>query len=209
MRLHQFDSYDKYLETQVRGSHYRINRRPSANLLEFGRIANYLRANDRQTTKFICHGARCGTEVRLFKDEFPIADVFGTDLFAKDPSCVIEWDFHKSKPEWLNAFDVVYSNTLDHSPEPLECLHTWISQLKPTGLLFLTWSPAHELEDRPQLPFPGGDCFGARLEEYLDLLRQLGKVHDLLWCEVGRGQIVIVTGPSPVQPVGRRRRRGR
>ncbi len=197
MKLHTFPSYDVYLQTQVRGSHYRTNRRPSANLTEIGRIVEYASSNGRQMANGICHGARCGTEVKLFREALPEAAVLGTDLYAKNPELVIEWDFHKTKPEWVEAFDFVYSNALDHSPTPLGCLKEWVSQLKSTGLMFVTWTFAHALEDRPTLPFPGGDCFGAALHEYIRLLQQVGTVHDLLWCNVGHGQVVTVTGRKP------------
>lgn len=193
MRVHQWDNYDVYLKTQASGSRRRYNRRPGANNLEFDRIARYLKRHS--VTKAICHGARCGTEVQLLKERFPGAEVLGTDLHAKDPALVLEWDFHVTKPEWIKAFDVVYSNSLDHSPKPKECLQGWFGQLKPNGFLFLCWTFMHTLEKYTTLPCPCGDCFGAALHEYIALIQQTGIMRDLLWVPIGHGQIVIVASP--------------
>jgi len=199
MKIHQFESYEKYLETERAGSRYRMGRRANAIEEETKRIISYFCGNlDRSPMKIICHGARDGTEIRQFKSWIPKdAEVVGTDVFAKDTSCVIEWDYHKTKPEWDKAFDLVYSNALDHSPDPKTCLATWMSQLKPNGLLFLVWTFAHTLEER-QLPYPGGDCFGAGLHEYIQLVKTAGVVHDLLWCpvEANLDHVVIVAGPK-------------
>lgn len=200
MHVHQFESYEKYLATERAGSRYRMNRGANAIDNETARIAAYYHAN---RSKFpmdvICHGARDGTEVRLFCKYLPKdAKVLGTDVFAKDETCVIEWDYHNMKPEWAGAFDIVYSNSLDHSPKPVECLTTWLKQLKPDGMLFLIWTFAHTLEERP-LPYPGGDCFGAALHEYITLIKQAGgEIYDLLWCPVERknDHVVIVAGPK-------------
>jgi hypothetical protein len=203
MQLHKFADYDSYLAAERAGSRYRMNRGANAIEEETGRIVAYFHANrDRSPMKCLCHGARAGVEVRQFQKFIPKdAEVLGTDVFAKDPTCVIEWDYHKTKPEWERAFDLVYSNSLDHSPSPRECLATWLGQLKPDGMLFLVWTFAHTLEERP-LPYPGGDCFGAGLHEYIRLVQLAGgEVLDLLWCPVERlnDHVVIVAGRSMVK----------
>jgi hypothetical protein len=30
----------------------------------------------------------------------------------------IQWDFHKTKAEWIDATDFIYSNCFDHSYDP-------------------------------------------------------------------------------------------
>ncbi len=194
MRVHEWASYDQYLAAQANGSRRRFNRRPGANDLEFDRIARYCKR--KAISKAICHGARCGTEVKLLQARFPKAEVVGTDLFAKEPELVLQWDFHQTKPEWNRAFDLVYSNALDHSPKPKECLQTWLGQLKPDGLLFVCWTFMHTLEKYTTLPCPCGDCFGASLHEYVALLQQVGVMRDLLWNPVGHGQILCVASPK-------------
>ena len=196
MQIHEFNSYDEYLATERRGSRYRMNRKPNAIAEETGWIVDsFVELRGRFPMNIICHGARTGEEMRQFCQYSPGAIIVGTDVFATDPD-VLEWDFHETKPEWRGAFDLVYSNSLDHSLKPKECLTTWMGQLKPDGILALVWTFAHTLEERP-LPYPGGDCFGAALHEYIGLVKSVGVVHDLLWCPVERGNdhVVIVGGP--------------
>ncbi len=195
MKIHQFESYEKYLETERRGSRYRPNRRANAAEDEIGRIASYyISCTDRPAMHILCHGARDGTEVRLFRSRVPMdAVIVGTDVHAVGQD-VTAWDYNQQNPEWIGKFDLIYTNSLDHSPDPLATLKVWVEQLKPTGLLFVVWTFAHMLEERP-LPFPGGDCFGAALHEYIHLMRQVGTVRDLLWHhEVPLDKVILVTG---------------
>lgn len=191
MLLHKFKDYETYKTYQIRGSRRRANRNPAVSVEEIGRIAQYLEANGLVVRDAICHGARCGTEVKLISDMFPGARVLGTDLSPRDAS-VLEWDFNVTKPEWVGAFDMVYSNSLDHSPAPYQCFKGWLSQLRPNGLLFLLWTYSHNL-DHPYLN--GGDCFMASLHEYIAMVRRAGKLHDLLWIERGKnGEVSLVIG---------------
>ena len=200
MHIHVFSNYEEYLATERKGSQYRMNRGANAIEEETSKIIAYFHANkDRSPMHCICHGARAGVEIQQIKKFVPKdAIVIGTDVFAKDTSCVIEWDYHETKPEWNRAFDLVYSNSLDHSPKPKECLTTWLGQLKDNGLLSLVWTFAHTLEERP-LPYPGGDCFGAGLHEYIQLIQQAGgEIQDLLWCPIERknDHVVILASPK-------------
>jgi hypothetical protein len=163
---------------------------------QIDRIANYWYANRPKPPEHgICHGARCGTEVELLKSKFGMAKILGTDLNPVDKNTVIEWDFHLQKDEWAGAFDFVYTNSLDHSPKPEECLTTWVQQLTSVGMLFVVWAHGCRLDGRP-LPHPGGDCFGASLDEYIWLINKIIPVRDLLWCPSSYNQVVIVASQS-------------
>jgi len=191
MELYQWPNYNQYVQAQIKGSRRRFHRRPLANDREFDRMAGWLHKANRVPESAVCHGARCGTEVALLKRRFPEAEVIGTDLSPIDEVNVVKADFHEDRPEWRGKFGLVYSNSLDHSLKPLECLQTWFGQLNDPGVLCLTWTFLHTLEDGP-LPRPGGDCFGANLHEYLSMCNKAGRVLDLLWVDMGHGQVVIV-----------------
>jgi hypothetical protein len=49
----------------------------------------------------------------------------------------VQWDFHEEKADWLDYFDIVYSNAIDHSYNPTRVLTTWRNQLNKSGVLFL------------------------------------------------------------------------
>ena len=88
-------------------------------------------------------------------------DMLGTEISdtAKDFPNTIEWDFHEVKEEWLGNVDFIYSNALDHSYKPEECLQAWMSCLKQDGVCIIEWTSGHQ-NSRPM------DPFGATLDEY-------------------------------------------
>ena len=116
----------------------------------------------------------------MFRERMASSKIVATDL---EPaySDVIQWDYHETKPEWLGAFDIVYSNSLDHSHKPGECLRGWLSQLKPDGRLYLQWTQYHRLTAKNNPNEFGGDCFGAGLWEYIELCNRVGEVQNLIY----------------------------
>lgn len=186
MKLTVFQSDRHYVKTQRRT----VGRKgegagPFYCEREFDRIANWVAMNMIDLplpARVLCHGARNGNELDEFEQRLNCRAI-GTDLFPQADS-VIEWDFRKPKSEWWRGFDVVYSNSLDHSDQPEETLRVWLDQTKPKGNLFVEWSHSHDGEPR------GGDCFAAPLHEYISLIERVGVVVDLLYA--GDGVVVIV-----------------
>lgn len=85
----------------------------------------------------LCHGARNGRELQFFLDQYPDGCVAGTDISptANEISNMFEWDFHEVKEEWVGKWDMIYSNSFDHSYDPEKCLRTWTDQLTEDGIL--------------------------------------------------------------------------
>jgi hypothetical protein len=180
MKLWKFDDYDKYLQAQINGSIRRPNRRPTCDQYEVDKLAECLARRSLAPKNMVCHGARCGTEVRLFQAKFPDLSIFGTDVAPRCPE-VIDWDFNKQKPEWVGAMDIVYSNSLDHSPDPAMTVKTWLEQLNPTGLLVLQWNAGHAKIATWENLYAGGDCFGSSLNEFIDIVDTVGTVQELVF----------------------------
>ena len=89
----------------------------------------------------ICHGTRRGKEQEWFGKRMR-CDVIGTEISdtATQFPNTIQWDFHETKPEWLDATDFIYSNSFDHSYDPEKCLNAWMSCLRTGGLCILEHS---------------------------------------------------------------------
>jgi len=197
MRVAKFKDYASYQKWQVRGSQ-RVRDRPSAcNKYEVENIATYFKKQRSQGPfNGICHGARCGTEISLFQGCFLDADIMGTDLAPVDKVSkkIVEWDFHKTKPEWKGKFDFLYSNSLDHSYKPFECAKEWMSQVHPNGFAFIMWTQLHVIHGL--LPQSGGDCFSADLVDYIKLFDRYGVVKDLIYTADKRRPVVtLVVSP--------------
>jgi len=196
MKLKKFETYEEYVEAQ-RKTLERRGSGPYFTDMEIEKICDWI---DEQQSRFhrkrtwtepkkgICHGARNGLEADEFKKHFKDADIFGTDLFPfsgrsagiRGTSNVIEWDFSKQKPEWVNNFDFVYSNSLDHVRDPIQVLNVWLEQLKSNGHMFLQWSKGNTKVKQ-------GDCFGSTLWEVMDLLNSVGILKDLIYINCPHG----------------------
>lgn len=103
--------------------------------------------------KVLCHGTRNGTEQRWFKSHFPQAQVLGTEISvtATQFPMTILWDFHDIRDDWLDYWDVLYSNSWDHSFSPSIMFSAWYRSLRPGGLLYLEHTREHERVDHLDL----------------------------------------------------------
>ncbi len=186
MQLYKFDSYEEYIQAQFKTNQGKTGY-PGFSDLELEACVNWLKARNLPMQRGLCHGARNGLEVGMFKRLIPESHVIGTDLqpyhATKRPECkgspddeVVVWDFSKQKTEWIGAWDFVYSNSLDHARFPPETLKVWLDQLKPGGVLFLQWVRWHKY-------LGGGDCFGAGRTEYEELVKLVGDLRERLRIE--------------------------
>ena len=183
MKLKPYESYEKYVESQRRTDLLKTGMDSSITQHIVSEIATCIRNTGIPVSRILCHGARCGQEVYWFQVEFPQARSWGTDLFLKGHSNVVQWDFHERKRQWVGRLDIVYSNSLDHSYDPRKALQCWFDQLRLTGMLCLQWSKWHRRAFR-------GDCFGAELHEYVDLLNEFGIICDEI--QHGRSYVTLV-----------------
>lgn len=122
-------------------------------------LARYITARIGRPSFGLCHGTRRGLEQKWFGEELGCR-VLGTEISpsaAEFPN-TIQWDFHDVQPEWKNAVDFIYSNSLDHSYDPEMCLNAWMSCLRPGGLCVLEHSSEHEPSRATEL-----DPFGVEL----------------------------------------------
>ncbi len=129
-------------------------------------ISHYIKEHIPDVNFGICHGVRNGWEVKQFRQRLGI-EVIGTEISntANNFKNVINWDFHKIKPEWIGNVGFIYSNSLDHSYDPDYCIDQWMGCLRTSGRCFVEWSESHNCA--PQLDET--DCFEASFKEYKQL----------------------------------------
>ena len=133
MKLWKYKSYDEYVKVQTEGN---VNKLKNvwADQKVFDLIAKY----KPDAKDIICHGTRNGAELDMFKKAIPsLYHIVGTEIShtAKQFPNTIQHDFHKQIPSYVNKFDIVYSNSIDHSYDPFKALKTWTDQVNQTGLL--------------------------------------------------------------------------
>ena len=168
MKLYKYKTYENYVKHQIKGN----KADPNGQWCEEEEIkflSEYLLKH--YNIKFgICHGSKQGNEQKWFS-EYTGAEVIGTDItdvVEKYPN-TIRWDFHNTKPEWIDGVDFIYSNAFDHSCKPKDCLKTWMSCVKKNGCCILEWSTGHREEATSLI-----DPFGASLEECKSLIEECG-----------------------------------
>ncbi len=150
--------YDKYREAQIAGNYKKLdNVWVREENVEF--LANYIRETVGDVRFGICHGTRRGKEQEWFI-KYLGCDVIGTEISdtAEQFPNTIQWDFHDVKPEWIDATDFIYSNSLDHSYDPEKCLNAWMSCVTPRGVCILEHSSGHERAHKT-------DPFGAHVSQ--------------------------------------------
>ena len=157
MKLHEFTSYEEYLNTQFATFAQKAGScwlSPSEKPVLRRIVQDY---QDEDIPFGICHGVRTGSELVAFQGM--TANVVGTDvgtsLHTLEGVHVIVHDFQKPIPGYEGLADFVYSNSLDHASDPKRALQVWTEQLWPGGLLLLHWSPDHNNES----PATWADCF--------------------------------------------------
>lgn len=151
MKLHKYKDYNEYVDSQVSANKRKLNL-VWVHDHTIEKLSEMLPANN-----IICHGTRNGEEQRLFKKYYPKAYVIGTEISdtANQFADTVQHDFHEAKKEWLKKFDIVYSNSWDHSYDPDKSLTAWKNQLSDEGHLCieyitLTAKASDPLEVSPQ-----------------------------------------------------------
>lgn len=111
----------------------------------------------------ICHGARNGFEVRIFR-QYVNDKVIGTDISDNaNKYGLIQWDFHNENKVWINRFDFVYTNSLDHSYDPERAIKVMMGQIKLGGKCIIHVGGVSDLLRNK------ADCFCASHEEFMKM----------------------------------------
>ncbi len=162
--LHDVGDYERYKKVQVVA-----NKLKHENV--FAKKENIIYLLDRfHPESVLCHGIRNGAELDYFVSRPGVVRILGTDIAPVRHPAAIQHDMH----EPLNTdglFDMVYSNSWDHSYDPEKMFKVWGEQVPVGGHMVLEHTslhcPSHSNERDP---------FGATCQELMVLLKQvLGK----------------------------------
>ena len=170
MKVYKHKSYQEYIDAQIRKNVKKINK-TWLRAKDLDPIVKHAKENIDKINFGICHGVRNGWEVQELREQLG-ADIIGTDIShtAIQFEHVIEWDFHKIKPEWIHNVDFIYSNSLDHSNNPAYCLSCWMRCLKPGGVCYIHWGRNHNSR------IDASDCFSASQKEYRKLINKYYRI---------------------------------
>ena len=138
--LHEYSSYDEYKKLQIFHNIRKITK-VFADETTLKRVGDLVlkEFKNKDKIKGLCHGSRNGFEQNFLRSLSPKLEVLGTDISdtAKNYENSVVWDFHDVKDEWVGNIEFIYTNSLDQSWQPKVALQTWLSQLKPDGILVI------------------------------------------------------------------------
>jgi hypothetical protein len=175
MKLHRYLTpdgrfdYERYRSVQEAGNRKKLHAHwVHRQTVAF--LADWLQRNVSPLRFGLCHGTRRGYEQAWFRDALG-CEVIGTEISptATEFAHTIQWDFHETKPEWLEATDFIYSNSYDHSYDPEKCFTAWAACLRVGGVMLLEYTDQNAPKAVTEL-----DPFGAELQELVEMLDRLG-----------------------------------
>jgi len=132
MKIWKYDSYEDYVKAQTRANVSKIQK-----IWVQESTIDTIKAKIPMANNILCHGTRNAAEQKFFKNKYPMANILGTEISytASDFPMTVQHDFHEVKKEWVGLYDIVYSNSFDHSYDPEKCMKTWANQLSDNGSL--------------------------------------------------------------------------
>tara|TARA_B100000242_G_scaffold188731_1_gene135827 strand:- start:5725 stop:6441 length:717 start_codon:yes stop_codon:yes gene_type:complete len=158
--LYKYSSYDEYRNTQIFHNKKKIDS-VWADKHTLKRVVKIVlnEFSSRKKISGLCHGTRNGFEQNYMHSLSNRLNVLGTDISdtAKNYENSIQWDFHDINDKWVNSQEFIYTNSLDQSWQPKLAVHTWLSQLKPNGILIIEHTHGHGPKSASKM-----DPFGVR-----------------------------------------------
>ena len=134
MKIYQYKNYQEYKKIQTEANVKKLD-----NVWINEQTLKKIKSHKKNAENILCHGVRNTKELIYFEKYYPSAKILGTEIShtANKFKNVVEWDFHNVNNKWINHFDIVYSNSWDHSYDPIKSLNTWKDQLSENGYMFL------------------------------------------------------------------------
>ncbi len=174
-KVHSYKNYNEYRNTQIFYNQKKIDQ-IWADGKNLKKISFFLSNNiKKKKIKGLCHGSRNGFEQEFLFKVIKKTFIIGTDISSSATNFknTVQWDFHKRKKSWINLFDFIYSNSLDHSYNPRKALTIWLEQIKKNSYIILEHAEQSSLTgqgkmdpfgvDANFLPYLLSDWFGHQI----------------------------------------------
>ncbi len=142
MKVFQYRDYNHYVEAQTVTNKEKVNW-----VYVYEKTIKEICKHSPDARSVICHGTRNGAEQKMFKKFLGKPYVIGTEISdnAWEYAHTIQWDFTKPRLEWKDKFDIVYSNSFDHTIDPKQTLYTWYDQLTKNGIMYLEYAESQSV----------------------------------------------------------------
>lgn len=136
MVLHDVGDYERYKKVQVVANKLKHDK-------VFAMQENIAYLLDRfHPESVLCHGVRNGAELDYFTSRPGVRRILGTDIAPVHHPAAIQHDMHE--PLYgLDPFDMVYSNSWDHTYDPEKLFKVWAEQVATNGCMILEHTSLH------------------------------------------------------------------
>lgn len=134
--------------------------------------------------KAICHGVGLGYELTWFSMNLENLDIIGTDIakdviekksdYMKNKGIILNIDYNELLVEWIDAFDIIYTNSLNHTYDPQKTLDYWMSSLKDNGRCFIEMNVINKAYSTSFEPF------SITIKGFKELVKDLYDIDDIL-----------------------------
>jgi SAM-dependent methyltransferase len=176
MKIYKYKNYQEYKDCQ-KAAYQRKFKNVWAVEENIKIIAEYLKPFDIQ--KGLCHGVRQGHEMEWFKKYLPELEITGSDIGGSFKKDIVQWDFNIDRPEWLRAFDFIYSNSFDHAYSPKNTLQVWARQLKSGGFIILEYDRRQEHTGEISKGINKTDPVSIKFDELITLIPKWIKIKSI------------------------------
>ena len=188
MKVFKYRDYKHYKKAQIDANIEKYHR-SWINTGTVEQIKKYVKKAD----KILCHGVRNGSELKYFDEVYSPSHIVGTDISPtvnriKDFE-VYEVDFH-DPIKYTDYFDIVYTNSFDHSYAPRKALETFNDQLTVGGYLVVELPIGDDNQSNEMDPLM------IEKEEYLEMLQDINHkiiVDFRMEYDENRGAVVILS----------------
>ena len=174
MEVYKYEDYDDYIRWQKK-----INKSKKGWIYVKEKTIENISKECPFASQILCHGTRAGAEQKYFLKYLPNAEIIGTEIGdnALEYKMTIQHDFNKQLPEFINRFDIVYSNSFDHSINPKETLKVWGNQLNNNGKLFLEFNERDSVKNYAPDPVyaTNKEIEKLLIQENLNIIKKLTK----------------------------------
>ena len=130
MEIFKYKDYDDYVSEQILRHKDKFNKtRPQEYYFEQMKYIFENMDKIEPISSIVCMGVRNDNEIEMFKRIFsniPNIEVYGTDISYQNPgNNIFRLDFAECPEDWHKRFDLLYSNSIDHSFDVLKTLGEW------------------------------------------------------------------------------------
>jgi len=134
MKVWEYKDYEEYKEAQIEAN---LEKQDFVWVTNFSVDQVFKRSPI--AARILCHGTRNGAEQEIFSRRYRHADIIGSEISpeAKKYKRTVQWDFNQVKEDWVGKFDIIYTNSVDHTTTPVETISVWLDQLAPNGTLYI------------------------------------------------------------------------